>query len=185
MDHKSKPKDSSCKHLVYKIRLGEMSEGLRFKDSAARIGRLMKASGFSQAELARRLNVSRPTVGAWVSGSKRPSWTHVQDLAEVFGVSSAQVAGLDAEEETDELSVHEAIEAIRRARAEIDIALIALERKLGGTYYGTLSVVKPLSMVAEGPAERAASSGRSPESASSQRAQKAFEQGLKKMDPPE
>lgn len=157
MDHNSKPKDAACKHLVYKIRLGEMSEGLKFKDSAERIGRLMKASGLSQAELARRLDVSRPTVGAWVSGNKRPSWKHVQELAEVFGVSSAQVAGLDAEEPVADISVHEAMEAVKKAQAQLDIALAALSRRAPTYSVQAIPMIRP-ALAAERPA-RAASSG--------------------------
>lgn len=42
---------------------------------------------FSDAELARRLNVDRSTIGRWRKGTLSPSLTTIKEIADIFGVS--------------------------------------------------------------------------------------------------
>ena len=53
-----------------------------------RIALLRKQSGWSQEELAERLNVSRQSVSKWESGVSQPELDKVLALSELFGVST-------------------------------------------------------------------------------------------------
>jgi transcriptional regulator with XRE-family HTH domain len=56
-----------------------------------RLQRLRKARGLTLAELARRLQVSKPTVWAWEQGKARPVESRLPALAEVLGVELAEL----------------------------------------------------------------------------------------------
>lgn len=76
-----------------------------------RLQRLRKARGLTLAELARRLQVSKPTVWAWEQGKARPVESRLPALAEVLGV---EVSELHVGESDRRL--HEVVE---RARHQI------------------------------------------------------------------
>lgn len=50
-----------------------------------RIAKLLKETGWSQAELARRIGVSQQTVQQWVSGKSTPKPASLDKLTEVTG----------------------------------------------------------------------------------------------------
>lgn len=50
------------------------------------IAQLCKSKGYTQAEVARRIGVSRQTVSLWVQGKLVPSLKCLSALAELFGV---------------------------------------------------------------------------------------------------
>ncbi|MCH5317344.1 MAG: helix-turn-helix transcriptional regulator [Eubacterium sp.] len=64
---------------------------------------LRKEKGYSQEELAYKLNVTRQTVSKWENGSAMPDLKKLTELAEFFGVSMDALLGLDVDgaKETD------------------------------------------------------------------------------------
>ena len=53
--------------------------------------------GFTQSELARRLDVTRSSVNAWEMGTSLPGITKLMELAQFFGVSTDYLLGLEQE----------------------------------------------------------------------------------------
>ena len=64
-----------------------------------RIKELRLQSGLSQAELARRLNVTRSSVNAWEMGISAPTTQYVVELAGLFHVSSDYLLGISNEKQ--------------------------------------------------------------------------------------
>ena len=62
---------------------------------AEKIKRLREARGWSQAELARRLSVTRNGVNSWEQGLSMPSPACLVDLAKVFSVSTDYLLGIE------------------------------------------------------------------------------------------
>ena len=62
----------------------------------ARIRTLREQAGFSQAELVRRLSVTRSSVNAWESGLSAPTAASLVDLARLFRVSADYLLGLES-----------------------------------------------------------------------------------------
>lgn len=56
---------------------------------------LREQAGYSQAELARRLSVTRSSVNAWESGLSAPTAAYIVDLARQFHVSADYILGLE------------------------------------------------------------------------------------------
>ena len=68
---------------------------------------LRKQKGFSQEELAVRVNVVRQTVSKWEKGLSVPDADTVIKLAEVFGVSANELLGEEIKTEENRLEVAE------------------------------------------------------------------------------
>lgn len=51
-----------------------------------RIKRLMQEKNFNNSTLAKRIGVSRPTIGNWIDGSSQPLGTNLNALAKALGV---------------------------------------------------------------------------------------------------
>ena len=62
---------------------------------AEKIKALREARGWSQAELSRRLGITRNGVNSWELGLSMPSPACLVDLAKVFGVSTDYLLGLE------------------------------------------------------------------------------------------
>lgn len=88
---------------------------------AERIKHLREQNALTQAELAKRLGITRSSVNAWEMGISVPSTQYVVELAEIFKVSTdfllgvsdsatVSVAGLD---ETDIQLVYNLIRHLR------------------------------------------------------------------------
>lgn len=60
-----------------------------------KIRELRESAGYSQAELARRLSVTRSSVNAWESGLSAPTAVYIVELAKLFRVTSDYLLGLD------------------------------------------------------------------------------------------
>ena len=63
--------------------------------TADRIRALREARGWTQAELARRLNITRNGVNSWEQGLSMPSPTCLVDLAKLFPVSTDYLLGVE------------------------------------------------------------------------------------------
>ena len=66
------------------------------------IRRLRKERGFTQEELAERLNITSQAVSKWESESGMPDISQIVPLASVFGVSTDVLFGLDTTTEASE-----------------------------------------------------------------------------------
>lgn len=63
--------------------------------TADRIRALREARGWTQAELARRLNITRNGVNSWEQGLSMPSLACLVDLAKLFSVSTDYLLGVE------------------------------------------------------------------------------------------
>lgn len=63
--------------------------------TADRIKTLREARGWTQAELARRLNMTRNGVNSWEQGLSMPSPPLLVELAKLFSVSTDYLLGLE------------------------------------------------------------------------------------------
>lgn len=63
--------------------------------TADRIKHLREARGWTQAELARRLGLTRNGVNSWEQGLSTPSPACLVDLAQTFSVSTDYLLGLE------------------------------------------------------------------------------------------
>lgn len=61
-----------------------------------RIKQLREQAGYSQAQLAKRLDVTRSSVNAWEMGLSMPTTQYVVALAKFFHVSADYLLGLTA-----------------------------------------------------------------------------------------
>ena len=63
--------------------------------TADRIRALREALGWTQAELARRLSITRNGVNSWEQGLSMPSPACLVDLAKLFSVSTDYLLGVE------------------------------------------------------------------------------------------
>ena len=63
--------------------------------TAKRIKGLREARGWTQAELARRMNITRNGVNSWEQGLSMPSPACLVDLAKLFSVSTDYLLGVE------------------------------------------------------------------------------------------
>lgn len=59
----------------------------------ARIREYREAAGLSQTEVGRRLGVKQQSVGKWERGSALPQGARLAELADVLGVTVAEILG--------------------------------------------------------------------------------------------
>lgn len=79
---------------------------------------LRKSKGFTQEELAIRLNVVRQTVSKWEKGFSVPDAEALQKLADVLDVDVKQLLGADIE---DEKTNNELVEQLARINEQLII----------------------------------------------------------------
>lgn len=63
--------------------------------TSARIKLLREKQGLTQAELAKRLGITRSSVNAWEMGISVPSTQYIVELAEMFKISTDYLLGVD------------------------------------------------------------------------------------------
>ena len=63
--------------------------------TADRIKALREARGWTQAELARRMNMTRNGINSWEQGLSMPSPPSLVDLARLFSVSTDDLLGVE------------------------------------------------------------------------------------------
>lgn len=61
------------------------------------IKELRERAGYSQAELARRLNVTRSSVNAWEMGISVPTTVYIVEMAQLFRVTTDYILGVSHE----------------------------------------------------------------------------------------
>lgn len=66
-----------------------------------KIKELRLNSGLSQAEVARRLQVTRSSVNAWEMGLNVPTTQYIIELSKIFNVSTDYILGLDTDLKLD------------------------------------------------------------------------------------
>ena len=94
------------------------------KMTAERIKVLREARGWTQAELARRLSLTRNGVNSWEQGLSMPSPACLVDLAKLFSVSTDYLLGVERLETVNVTGLNEE-----------DIALLAqLADRLRGNH---------------------------------------------------
>lgn len=64
--------------------------------TAEKIKKLREARGWTQAELARRLGVTRNGVNSWEQGLSMPSPACLVELAKVFSISTNYLLGVES-----------------------------------------------------------------------------------------
>lgn len=67
-------------------------------DFAQKLRQMREKAGLTQGDLADKLDVSRPAVSSWESGKIRPRLNKLQQLAELFDTTVADLMGEDATE---------------------------------------------------------------------------------------
>lgn len=67
-------------------------------DFAQKLRQMREKAGLTQGDLADKLDVSRPAVSSWESGKIRPRLNKLQQLAELFDTTVADLMGEDASE---------------------------------------------------------------------------------------
>lgn len=60
-----------------------------------KIKTLRVQKGLSQAQIAERLNISKNSVSVWEAGASSPSLIHLARLAQIFGVSTDYLLGVN------------------------------------------------------------------------------------------
>lgn len=85
---------------------------------------LRKNGGYSQEQLAVRLNVVRQTVSKWEKGLSVPDAQMLMEIAEVFSVSVNELLGNDIEQETKK----DTLEVIAQELAKLN-ELMAIEQQ--------------------------------------------------------
>lgn len=61
--------------------------------TAERIKELREANGLTQAQMARKISVTRSTVNAWEMGTNKPSIDKLSDIADLFQVTTDYLIG--------------------------------------------------------------------------------------------
>lgn len=74
---------------------------------AEKIKMLRNANNMTQAELARKLNVTRSSVNAWEMGISIPSTTFIVELAQLFKVSTDYLLDLPTHNSIDISTLNE------------------------------------------------------------------------------
>ena len=91
---------------------------------------LRKQKGFSQEELAVRVNVARQTVSKWEKGLSVPDADTVIKLAEVFGVSVSELLGEEIKDAEAKLEVAEQLSKLN--------ALLAIQMQRRQQFWSTV-----------------------------------------------
>ena len=78
---------------------------------AEKIMKLRKQNGWSQEELAAKLNISRQSVSKWESTASIPDLDKIIKLSEIFGVSTDYLLKDELEEDTNAAAVKDTYDA--------------------------------------------------------------------------
>jgi transcriptional regulator with XRE-family HTH domain len=97
-------------------------------DFAAKLKGLREIRGWSQEELAKRLKVSRSTIGNYEQGTREPRFEDLEAIADVFNCPMSYLLNDSKSSLTVELTDYEEqiIHAFRNASYDIQIAVCAV-----------------------------------------------------------
>ena len=76
--------------------------------------KLRLKNDYTQAELAKKLNVSQPTAASWEAGKRIPKWKNIKKIAEIFNVSPESLI-----DEMEEKPENETVFATRENIADL------------------------------------------------------------------
>lgn len=76
--------------------------------------KLRLKNDYTQAELAKKLNVSQPTIASWEAGKRIPKWKNIKKIAEIFNVSPESLI-----DEMEEKPENETVFATRENIADL------------------------------------------------------------------
>lgn len=76
--------------------------------------KLRLKNNYTQSELAKKLNVSQPTIASWEAGKRIPKWKSIKKIAEIFNVSPESLIN-----ETEEKTETETVFATRENIADL------------------------------------------------------------------
>ena len=76
--------------------------------------KLRLKNNYTQSELAKKLNVSQPTIASWEAGKRIPKWKSIKKIAEIFNVSPESLIN-----ETEEKTETETVFATREKSADL------------------------------------------------------------------
>lgn len=66
-------------------------------DIPKKLKELRVNAGYTQKQLAEKMNVSQTAIALWENGSREPSFDTIKEIAEIFGVMPASIIGFDEE----------------------------------------------------------------------------------------
>lgn len=95
-----------------------------------RIKKLLKEKGISQAELARRIGVSRAAVSEWVRGKSEPSESTLKLIAKEFGVNENWLKTGEGEIWSKDRSLEKEIENLPEEKIEELLIAVKIIRKI-------------------------------------------------------
>lgn len=78
---------------------------------------LREEAGYSQAQLAKKLDVTRSSVNAWEMGLSTPTTHYVVELAKLFHISTDYLLGLESEK-------HIVLDGYNKSEIELIYSLI-------------------------------------------------------------
>lgn len=104
---------------------------------------LRKDRGFSQAQMAARLNVVRQTVSKWENGLSVPDAELIMEIAEVLDVSVSDLLGTNIEPEEKDNS----LEMIASELAKLNELLVIQHRKSDLTRKKMIGVIAVILMI--------------------------------------
>ena len=64
-------------------------------DIPQKIKALRTNAGYTQKQLAEKMNVSQTAIALWENGSREPNMDTIKEIAEIFGVTPAFIIGFD------------------------------------------------------------------------------------------
>ena len=101
------------------------------------ITKYRKASGLSQAQLAKKIGVKNTTVSSWERGANSPDIETLFDICELFNVKVADMFGCDTIDENSNLTVYgfekDLVISYRKAD-DLDKAIVKRTLKLDDVY---------------------------------------------------
>ena len=95
-----------------------------------------KAKGFTQEELAARLNVARQTISKWEKGLSVPDADTLIRIAKILEVSTSKLLGSQVEENVDETTIEDIAEQLSRVNEQL-----AIKNRRSHRIWKTLAII--------------------------------------------
>lgn len=129
--------------VVLGIEWSYLKRGRRTSMFNENLKTLRKDRGFSQAQMAARLNVVRQTVSKWENGLSVPDAEMIMEIAEVLNVSVSDLLGTNIEPEEKDNS----LEMIACELAKLNELLVIQHRKSDLTRKKMIGVIAVILMI--------------------------------------